>query len=488
MKDLASADTPTMPSPQLAPDAVIAAPILGQIAAAAGLQLRGKRHPVFMPKFLSQHQVPSSILQAADVRLRSLSSPRTLPDDTILPSGSAIVPSNFKWGDIHDLSSFPNKVTIGVYRNPDQYVALALTKCYPGDDFSALDDSVKNVAAWTASVDPADVIKFRLKRVHDLRAWIDEQRPLQEKAWEAMHPDVRVIMRGKQTVALIKLLKALGMEDKYLEHGLQHGFSLVDSVPATGRGEPKIKEAAISMEEWKRLAPMTRNKVIGYIRPCDKDEDQELWQITCDERELGWLSPEMSVEEAIQKLGRHCVPARRFSVRQKEKVRPIDDYSVSLCNDLIRVHEKPFVQSLDVLVAQTRLLQHSMLSSKRSARLKGRSLDLDAAFRQLPVDPASAFAACVSLWSPSRLCPVVFEQRALPFGSVVSVHAFCRLSEAIRTLLLLLLMIVNSAFFDDFGMVDGEETCDSAVFAGWGSTGCVGREVQQEGCQEVAIF
>eukprot|EP00971_Amphidinium_carterae_P020973 413930-Amphidinium_carterae.1 len=104
---------------------------------------------------------------------------------------------------------------------------------------------------------------------------------------------------------------------------------------------------------------------------------------------------------------------------------------------------KPFVHSLNVLVEQTRLLQHCVLSYNWQLTRPRPSL----------------------LWSPSPACRVVLEQRALPFGSTVSVHAFCRLSEAIRTLLLLLFMIVNIAFFDQIGMVDSEETCDRAVFA-----------------------
>eukprot|EP00971_Amphidinium_carterae_P088960 1760557-Amphidinium_carterae.2 len=116
-------------------------------------------------------------------------------------------------------------------------------------------------------------------------------------------------------------------------------------------------------------------------------------------------------------------------------MRPIDDYSVSGCNELVGVCEKPFIESLDVLVSLCRLLQSSLLSSESgdSSRIRGRTVDLDSAFRQLAVDPACAFAACVAVWSPAHSSPMIFKQKALPFGSLVSIHAFARVSEATTT-------------------------------------------------------
>eukprot|EP00971_Amphidinium_carterae_P232720 4618507-Amphidinium_carterae.1 len=66
------------------------------------------------------------------------------------------------------------------------------------------------------------------------------------------------------------------------------------------------------------------------------------------------------------------------------------------------------------------------------AGVKGRTVDLDCAFRQLATDPTLAYASCVAVHSPEDGRPRIFVQRALPFGSKTSVHAFARLSEFIR--------------------------------------------------------
>eukprot|EP00971_Amphidinium_carterae_P256384 5090655-Amphidinium_carterae.1 len=55
----------------------------------------------------------------------------------------------------------------------------------------------------------------------------------------------------------------------------------------------------------------------------------------------------------------------------------------------------------------------------------------------------------------------------MPFGSVPSVHAFCRLSLFVRTVLVKMLGIVTIGYFDDFPMVDARasKTCGSASFS-----------------------
>eukprot|EP00971_Amphidinium_carterae_P166731 3304185-Amphidinium_carterae.1 len=143
---------------------------------------------------------------------------------------------------------------------------------------------------------------------------------------------------------------------------------------------------------------------------------------------------------------------------------------MSGCNDFVGVREKPFIESLDVLVALCRLLQNNLLSSasESSCRIMGRTIDLDSAFRQLAVDPVCAFAACIAVWSPAHSSARVLVQRALPFGSLVSVHAFARLSEAIRHFFVRYLGIISSAYYDDCGIVDRDCTCESAAFTAEG--------------------
>eukprot|EP00971_Amphidinium_carterae_P185951 3691391-Amphidinium_carterae.1 len=55
-------------------------------------------------------------------------------------------------------------------------------------------------------------------------------------------------------------------------------------------------------------------------------------------------------------------------------------------------------------------------------QLKGRALDLEAAFKQLRTHATKAHASCFVLSDPESGEPAILKSAALPFGSISSVH------------------------------------------------------------------
>eukprot|EP00971_Amphidinium_carterae_P277774 5513397-Amphidinium_carterae.1 len=406
----------------------------GALAASAGRQLRGSRHPIFMPKFAKQCLIPRSFLRDADFQRRRLSS------DCLLPGGE-VIPIRARPLSFLLISS---GVSIGISRTPEEYVALALTKNYPGDLFEGVDQDVHDLVGVLASSTPTEVVLRRLKHLHDVQCVVKEVELQQQEEFAAMTPEVRRVMHGKQTVAIRLLANAVGISDPYFEQGLIAGFRLDCDVPAFGRGERRVRDAGMSKEDWNESATLRRDRILQQIGPTGDCADHTLWTVTMQECDAGWLSAPLRLRDAKQLLGKHYVPAKRFLVAQKGKDRPVDDYTISGANDLVK---------------DLRLREAGV-----DAEVCGKSVDLDSAFRQLAVHPSSAYVASVALWNPLERKPVVMMQHALPFESVVSVHAFCRLSEIIRHFLVRFLMVVASAYFDDFGPVDAKRSCSSASF------------------------
>eukprot|EP00971_Amphidinium_carterae_P187211 3715677-Amphidinium_carterae.1 len=225
------------------------------------------------------------------------------------------------------------------------------------------------LACTLSSLVPADVVKMRLKRLHDLKCMVRELQVQQRSESASMPSSVRRVMSDKQTVAIKVLARAVGISDAYFEYGLINGFRLEEDVPATGRCEARLKESTLSSSQWNRSAAQRREQILQQIGPDRDDLDHALWSVTEQECKAGWLGEPLDPKQAKAQLGWNYVPAKRFLVVQKGKNRPVDDYTISGANSLITVREKPFMQSLDVLVAQARLLQCRLKQARRASEV-----------------------------------------------------------------------------------------------------------------------
>ena len=85
-------------------------------------------------------------------------------------------------------------------------------------------------------------------------------------------------------------------------------------------------------------------KVLSMVRP-HGDLDMEVHELTCAERDAGWLDgPFMQLEE-------HALVSRRFRLSQGDKTRLIDDLSVGGVNATVQVAESPLPHTTDLLAS-----------------------------------------------------------------------------------------------------------------------------------------
>ena len=166
---------------------------------------------------------------------------------------------------------------------------------------------------------------------------------------------------------------------------------------------------------------------------------------------------------------------KRFPVKQKNKVRPIDDYKASLVNFAVTQSEGVTIHTIDHIASMTACWTKSG-SLISEDPLVAKCWDLSDAYKQVPLsDNAFELDSYLAVYDPSSKEAKVFKQRVLPFGSIASVTAFLRVSLAIWKIGSSLLNLMWSAYFDDFLCLSRAsesrhvEFCASSVFSllGW---------------------
>ena len=176
------------------------------------------------------------------------------------------------------------------------------------------------------------------------------------------------------------------------------------------------------------------------------DQDDELlrsvWTQTMDETKTGALVGPIKLQEVSQSTPL----SRRFGIRQGGKIRCVDDFSRSGVNACCSTSESPKPHTVDVIAA----LCMSLSSVSSDIPWVARSFDLKQAYRQCAVHPDSEDFSHIVAHCPDTSQNMVFKMRALPFGSVKSVHAFLRMSACLFSLAAAEFAIPVTSYFDDF--------------------------------------
>ena len=193
---------------------------------------------------------------------------------------------------------------------------------------------------------------------------------------------------------------------------------------------------------------------------------QGLWQEALEQAQdgSGWLYGPYSERELDDLFPEGWVPSRRFGVQQGDRTRAIDDLRASLVNATCTATDKIVLQDIDVVAQTARKFLEAVASRKQAGQrqLVGRALDLKSAYKQLASAPCDGWASILAVWQPDEQQYRYFRFATLPFGAVHSVTAFNRVAKALRTILLKIVRLVVTSFYDDFCQLELQELADSA--------------------------
>ena len=173
----------------------------------------------------------------------------------------------------------------------------------------------------------------------------------------------------------------------------------------------------------------------------------DLWKEAMDQHAKGWLAAPVELKAsgrpADLPTGGYNI-AFRFGVEQAEKLRACDDLKHGLANQACRVHTPIKLVSWDHL---SQLCRSFAKDGRDWALFKA---DHEAAYKQLPLDPADQLYAIVALRHPTSGVWYGFRSRTLVFGSVAAVIHYNVFSRLITVIFNKTFGIPPICFFDDF--------------------------------------
>ncbi|CAE7216565.1 pol [Symbiodinium sp. CCMP2592] len=239
-------------------------------------------------------------------------------------------------GEQHQQYDAKNSLTAAF--QSDEFVRTAVTLSHPFDLSSAVPDEMLEILAFTLTKGPLAVMRHRLDTLTKWKKWSQELRGAEASLHARLHPDVEKIVARKNLTLLRRVAEDLQWPDATIIDDIENGFELVGEAKVTGIFEVDPKPSSMSVDELldhaKFLKPALWGKVSG---DASHPDDQELWDLTCAEAdEKGWLHGPYTWEQLQNMFDSKWIPVRRFSIRQKNKLRPIDDLSENAVNQASR--------------------------------------------------------------------------------------------------------------------------------------------------------
>ena len=333
-------------------------------------------------------------------------------------------------------------VSVGIPCEPPEFVKRALVCGHPRNLEFHLEPEVNEAIHANFIADPFELASFRIAFV---KKWSARARELQkdEDELHSQMPDyLAQVLQGKRILLLKEMMTAAGCSDDLLFRDIASGFRISGWMPITGNTSAKLRPPQMSLASLKILAPGLNKTVLSKLaRRQDPELEKVVWDETQKEIDSGWvwLTTEIS--------GRSIT--MRFGIRQGEKIRLIDDCTISCLNLTVGLRERFELHTIDKLAA----ILSCALEKSPASGLKswvGRNYDLKAAYKQYGIHPSDREFVRLAVNRPGCDKPQLLGLNALPFGSVSSVSAFLRVSHALWRIGIVLGKVLWTAYFDDF--------------------------------------
>ena len=366
----------------------------------------------------------------------------------------------------------------GILREPNEFCKAACEHEHPMSVQSVLPQELLEVIEESVTVDPLSLAKERLRY---LLKWNNRARELEagEKALkESMDPSVCKAVAGKRVLLFEEMLVDCNYPDLGVVAELKNGAELIGEVPETGMLPKCFKPALLSKSDLNNHAGLVRPRISEVATSSgDPEVDRQVWEQTLDEVRQGWLLGPLKASEVP--LGSPV--SRRFGLRQKTKIRLIDDYSASNINACVSTVESPTLHTTDIIGAILALWFKGCQQANRASSLTIRTFDLSSAYRQIALSESGREFGFIAVYHPTSGEVCFFQALVLPFGAIRSVHSFLRCARAIWFVGLVKLKILWSSFFDDYVTLSRPELSSSTQSSVHGLFKLLGWVFAQEG-------
>ena len=270
-------------------------------------------------------------------------------------------------GDNGGNLGLPTHAVIGIPRNPGEFLKEACSLTHPTAMSMAVGELVqRNIKLYN---DPMG-LEFRRKQCEFSSKLVKlcvELKGVEATVKQNMPEHVRQVLAPKRIALFKKLLVDLEYPDFKVADEMTEGFPLCGWLPASNVFPSRVRVPEIHEGYLRKLAKSLTARAIATTSSCGCDlADGQLWQATLDEVADGFLEGPFDPEE----MGAGCVASPRFGLQQKNKLRPIDNFSASQVNSATGLQEKFVVDSVDETCA---MIKAWMQSSGPGLRLLGKT-------------------------------------------------------------------------------------------------------------------
>ena len=392
---------------------------------------------------------------AAYPEIQTLALGKRIPDHcSAFPKGSKLLRFlNVSGGDNVDAKvGLPKAAVIGIPKEPGQFLAEACKLVHPTVMAMSVGGMlVQNILSYN---DPSG-LQFRriqCEFANKLVSLCGELREAENVCRQQMEVHVRKVLASKRTVLFQQLLDDMKYPDSKIALEMQQGFPLSGWLPASEVFPTRVRPPELHIEHLFKMSKVFSARSIAATKSSGcVDSDRRLWEATLEEVADGFLEGPFSRSD----LGPRCVVSPRFGLQQKNKLRPIDNFSASQVNSATGLQDKFVVDSVDEICA---IIKTWMQQSGDGLKLLGKTYDMRKAYRQIAIRGEHLDLAWISVWNPEKGEPSFFRMHTMPFGASSSVAAFLRVSQAIKAIGIACACLVWTSFYDDYVCICPEGT------------------------------
>ena len=347
-------------------------------------------------------------------------------------------------------------VTVGIPRSPWDFLERAVNAGHPRTIAIHLNEAVTQMLHENFAEEQYHVVKTRALF---LRKWTQRCKELtadEQSLHQSLEPHLQHVLQGKRLLLFKEMLQELQYPDTELVDTICSGFPLTGWLPKSNVFPTCLKRPAQNLESACKLAKGVNKSILKQTaEQTDAELADEVWRQSLEEAEKGWVW----FDESENLEGK--ILAKRFGLRQADKIRMIDDCSIGGFNATCGVHEKMRVHSVDEMAAYICwCITH--LGEGAMKQVVGKTYDLKNAYKQYGVRSQDRELLRLAVWDPVGKRVRLMGANALPFGAIGSVGAFLRVSMAVWYIGVVGLRLCWTSFFDDYTLLSKRTFSKSA--------------------------
>ena len=250
------------------------------------------------------------------------------------------------------------EVAFGLPWNFESFLRKATELCHPANFCKRVPADIQQALDFHSSRTFAEVSEHRLSWC---KTWLKRAAQLDkiEKSEAASrHPSTA----GKRIRLTREILESLDYEDLGVLDILENGSPLAGEVEASCVFQPCYRPCVTTLGQLEEDAYKRNQLVLGMTKSSGStDLDSAVLKETMEEIQKGWADGPWPLEA----LEPGATISRRFPLQQGDKVRMIDDYSISGVNDSCTLNSKLDLHVVDTFVATIKAFFQGMSAAGR---------------------------------------------------------------------------------------------------------------------------